>query len=963
MDGVLEYLHSKGVRTKSAGSHNVHTACFFCNEPDNKRGRLYINIDDNAEILGLFMCHLCSERGSLNKIKRHFGDPVDLPDKVSENRLRILEAAALYYKACLPGKIDVLDYLKTTRGLTDKAIDDFSLGWGGRGLLNHLVGQGFEIEDVKKTGLIVGDKNHEFLEGRIVIPYINSGNVTQLRGRAWGESKAKYVTPPGQPTKIYNLDAVWRRGDADDKREICIVEGEFDCIVMSQLGYRCVGIPGASAWQESWGDYFTEFKRVFVIFDNDAAGIGGGIKIAEALGGKSRRVSLPEGSGDISEYIIEQGHTRQHLDDILKASSGSILVSVREAFQEWEWLQSQAGLKFGIPLLDWAIAPGLLPGQLMIPLAKSGVGKGHPLDTIIQTPSGTRMWGDLQVGDHVFGSNGSPTRVAAIHDRGVLPTWKVHFSDKSSTVVDGDHLWSVTSRYGHVRAWCKNEALSTVELLERGLRRGPEWRYQIPMAPPVAYPEKSLPIEPYTLGSLIANGYLCGSSAVLTTPDGDVIERISKHYKCVQSKPFGVCPHYCIHELIDKVKDLGLNVLSKEKFIPREYLEASVEQRISLLQGLMDGDGSYRANQNRSSVSYFSGSRQLVADVKELVNSLGGTAVDSWFRQGTEGKVSIMLPPEVKPFGTVRKSQTRNVANVTKPHRSIVAIEPLDEAPIRCITVEAEDSLYLTNNYIVTHNSISLLNLMHGVSVEQPKAKMLLLSLEQTRGDWFERARRIQGFHNPHLAPRREDDIPRFRQDIHASTVNYWSDRLMISDKNRISEEEVLASIEDFEERMGQKPDLVCVDYLGYWANSYKAKDKYEQVSKAVMGLKAIAKSTRIPFISPGQLNRTAGQGDEPDIDQARDSGVIVETADFVMAMWMADTGSTDADERTGNFALRLGKSRHGNKGTLLNLQFGYLSLALVPIESTNAIFTRKEVEYQLERRTWEYALMKHAGG
>ena len=120
---VLEYLHSKGLKTKPAGSSNVHLSCFYCNEGDNKRGRLYVNIDDDAEIVGLHMCHLCGTKGSINKIRKFFGDPIESNFIVSENRLQILSASVSFYKKCLSSKPEIVQYLRKERGLSLETIE------------------------------------------------------------------------------------------------------------------------------------------------------------------------------------------------------------------------------------------------------------------------------------------------------------------------------------------------------------------------------------------------------------------------------------------------------------------------------------------------------------------------------------------------------------------------------------------------------------------------------------------------------------------------------------------------------------------------------------------------------------------------------------------------------------------------------------------------------------------------
>lgn len=346
----------------------------------------------------------------------------------------------------------------------------------------------------------------------------------------------------------------------------------------------------------------------------------------------------------------------------------------------------------------------------------TGLGKGSPVDTPVPTPDGWRRWGDLKTGDRIFGRSGDPVQVTAIFDRGTLPAYRVTFSDESSIDVDGDHLWTVRDSapgqgtYGR-RTWV---TVSTAELAGHELKLSRGWRFHIPMADAARYDaHPSLPLDPYTVGALISNGSLVGYACQLTTPDRAVIARIEGAgiaITPIKDATPGVCPRYHLPGIHGITRDLGMRVHSKEKRIPATYLVAEVPHRIALLQGLMDGDGGNR-DATRRSVSYFTSSQGLANDVRELVNSLGGTGIVKRYDRGEKGieyTVRILLPSSVEPFSTLRKGAdhgTRTVRNL-QPKRAIVSIEPIGDREIRCITVNAPDHLYLIgHSYTVTHNT------------------------------------------------------------------------------------------------------------------------------------------------------------------------------------------------------------------------------------------------------------------
>ena len=615
---VLSYIQSKNIPYKQAGACNINIACVFCNEDPQKRGRLYINVDPSQEVPGLFMCHLCGERGGLNKLRKHFGDSVKREDGQEDNfrqRNAILSAATEYYHANLGTREDVLRWLKTERGLTVESILKHEIGWADGKMVKFLTEKGFTVADIAKTGLC-DEKGRDFLFAHVTIPYHVQGNVVMIRGKDMG---GKYLTPPHQKARLFNTDATW------NAEELVICEGEFDAIVLEQLEFNAVGVPGANTWQDSWTGYTEDARKVFVCMDNDTAGHAGAEKIARIVGPKARIVHMPEAEpgrpkNDPTEWVVNQGHTRGDFELLMIRAKGGHLLTVDDCFTEWEHMQGIEGIKFGLERLDQIMSPGLLPSQVMLVLAKTGSGK-----------------------------------------------------------------------------------------------------------------------------------------------------------------------------------------------------------------------------------------------------------------------------------------------------------------------------------------TILTLNLFHRMLMLNPELKILFVSLEQTRSEWFERARRIHRFY----------DLTATEND----TLNFYRNNLMLMDKNRITEEELVSCIEQYEFERGKKPDLIAVDYLGYWARSYKG-DAYERTSQAIMSMKAIAKDQQVAFFAPHQVSRMADFGDEPDLGASRDSGVVEETGDFVGAIWSPDQRrGRNAEERTGEVNFKLLKSRHGGTGTKIQLQFAPLSLAMVPYEDERVGRAQEEREMALRGDTFDQAIQRHLTG
>lgn len=359
----------------------------------------------------------------------------------------------------------------------------------------------------------------------------------------------------------------------------------------------------------------------------------------------------------------------------------------------------------------------------MLVYGQPGLGKAQPNYCHVLTPNGYKALGDVRVGDTVMGCNGKPQMVLGVYPQGVRPVYKITTNDGSVTFCDEEHIWNVRNCWGNSRkAGFRNMTLK--EMLQKGIlcpnsesRKGTGRkamaRYEIPVADAMEYPERDYDVDPYILGVLIGDGSLNGSVAMFSNPfcDSEIADKVEallpEGYKLsLDDSP--ACPQYGIvrnegkgEGYIQRIKRLGLNVTSRYKFIPETYLYGSKEQRLELLRGLMDTDGC--ASGNRVSLS--TTSRRLASDVVELVNSLGGIAnihVYSRDEKGDEYRVVIRM--NECPF-----SLTRKVEQWSKPaqgvSRYIIDATRVEDAECTCIKVSNEDELFVTDNYIVTHNT------------------------------------------------------------------------------------------------------------------------------------------------------------------------------------------------------------------------------------------------------------------
>lgn len=360
----------------------------------------------------------------------------------------------------------------------------------------------------------------------------------------------------------------------------------------------------------------------------------------------------------------------------------------------------------------------------------------------VQTPDGPVLIEDIRRGDLVFGGNGEPTRVTAVHPRGKRPMYRVTFSDKTSVLCDAEHLWEVRDRDTANRFITK--VMSTAEIMAAGLKRYDGYRFHVPLCAEAQYPERELPIDPYLLGAWIGDGTMLYRNGRWSKRSGKMVEYGAQSPRLSTGDPFiaeeaarrsipGVeVRQYgpIVYGFADTLRGAGnrmrdalvmldLARKSEERFIPAIYRQASPKQRWDLLRGLMDTDGHAFRNGGGKS-QYTTSSEQLAADVQDLVQSLGGRAVVSCPpTPGHGGTLNghevyrrrllyrIQIVTRENPFLLPRKADmwAGGVNNERKSStKAIVSIAAGPERECRCITVEAPDGLFLTGNWTVTHN-------------------------------------------------------------------------------------------------------------------------------------------------------------------------------------------------------------------------------------------------------------------
>lgn len=387
-------------------------------------------------------------------------------------------------------------------------------------------------------------------------------------------------------------------------------------------------------------------------------------------------------------------------------------------------------------MMDPEVVPKLIAsGTIEVaPLAYMR-GRAQPLDSRVLTPSGFVPIGSLRVGDLVIGSNGKPTPVLGVFPQGRKPVFRVSSQDGASTRCCGEHLWTVATRDDTRRG--KSRVLQTTEMFGR-LRQNHFHRFELPLVRTVQLPERPVPMHPYALGLLLGDGSItCQTTPSFSTADSELVDWLQSclpgvtvthksEYDYVLRRTGGGRGGVIVaNPVTEVIRMLGLEgATSSTKFIPPEYLENSADVRLALLQGLLDTDGGPVAQRGRTCrVQYTTTSPRLRDDVVWLVRSLGGVAyVHTRSADGrppghASGRpvpyrhdafvIDIRLPEGIEPFRLTRKRELYSSTRVGRPQRYVHSIESDGEAETVCIQVAAADSLYVTDDFLVTHNTLN----------------------------------------------------------------------------------------------------------------------------------------------------------------------------------------------------------------------------------------------------------------
>ena len=371
----------------------------------------------------------------------------------------------------------------------------------------------------------------------------------------------------------------------------------------------------------------------------------------------------------------------------------------------------------------------------------AGGGKGQSLDAPILTPFGFKAMGDLKIGSMVCNPDGSICNVIGIYPLGERQLYRFVFHDGTSCEVTHDHIWLAWKSRGSKKHKGKRlsgengSKLWTTEQIIEASDRGVSFR--MPITNEVTFTDTARgerrPVDPYLLGVLLGDGSITKRAFRITSMDPDIIRRIEQKTSIKMLGPYAYglsAPEYRIPEPnkvrphLEKWGLVGRG--SASKFIPKPYLLGSVQERLELLCGLMDTDG--WADKD-GDIYYCSISKRLIDDVTTLARSLGAmVTMRTKNAKSQNGNGSLAYTIRIKlryPEGVFcleRKKVRCRGRKVQSMGRKLLFVEPTRKAQAQCIRVSHPNGLYITNDFIVTHNT----DLACGKALRQHKNSMIL---------------------------------------------------------------------------------------------------------------------------------------------------------------------------------------------------------------------------------------------
>lgn len=535
---------------------------------------------------------------------------------------------------------------------------------------------------------------------------------------------------------------------------------------------------------------------------------------------------------------------------------------------------------------------GGIQNELIVIGARPSIGKAQPLSAKIKTVTGWKLMGEIKVGDKIASIDGELSEVIGVFPQGEKDIYEITFSDGRKTRVTKEHLWHINNiKWGNEKRIIQTDQIIQCLKAKRHYRR-----LSIPLVSGNFGHNENLIVDPWFLGFYLGDGWCKGSSVMFSNNDQENINRVNNLFKKdniianvygydyrIKNKQRGKFPT----EIFTALKSLGLNkVNSFTKFIPEIYKTANIEARKSLLSGLISTGGNVEKS---GTVSYSSVNEKLIDDIVEISQSLGCIVTkrtrQTYFTYKGEKKagsisyrIHILMNNELKKeILFLRKHRERiNHKRTTKNLLTVKSVELIGKEKAQCIMVSHPSSLYITDEYIVTHNTALGLQIAAEQSRNYPVA---IFSMEMaTESLMRRRVSSLTGI---------PSDIIRNGMLTNANLLSiqnamgeiYEKENLKIIDnERRIDKLEAIAR--KLVRSDGVK--LLLFDHFSLTEHENKKLNRNDQFADLANRYQKLRKELKVPIILLCQLRRDA-ENKEPILADLRETGNMEQNADTVI--------------------------------------------------------------------------------
>lgn len=801
------------------------------------------------------------------------------------------------------------------------------------GLPSALAKRGISQKDAEFYKVLVNER------GDYIYPYYdNNGEIVATKIRRGGE-KDFVVTGDYSKATLFGQQLFGTGG-----KYLTIVEGQDDAIAGYVLsgGFPTVSVKSAtSAVNDVLAniEFIESYDKVKIAFDNDEEGRKAAKLVAEKLSpGKAEIITFTKYK-DANDYLKARAKAQYNTD--WWGSKVFVSEGVRDFGDIFSSFKDRVTAEV-IPLPSFfgkaksMLNGGLVRGEITTIVGDTSIGKGQPKWEKVVTPTGYRAVGEIQVGDYLIGSKGYPVEVIGVYQQGVQKCFKLTLNDGSSVHCDENHLWTWQTEQARFRGngYKTTSVVDMKKHLDAGYKRA---KVMLPDNPVTnfdtaawySYAER---INPYLLGALIGDGSLHNNFSFSNT-EKDVLAKVDFILKNeYEGKLVSIkgC-NYRINST--KLRQLlvanGMRVLSISKRVPLEYLTAPRHIRLQLLAGLIDTDGS--VTKGTANIEYSTSSEELAYQVKYLVRSLGGTARvvsrnSAYVKDGlrvschTSYRVYIKQPKDVMFFFS-DKHLSRYKQGRAFARNYVVSIEEVAPEETVCFKVDAEDELYLTNDFIVTHNTTLVNNILRGM-LQEESTKILYLGLETTLGELVSKMLSMElGRNIEDNSKYTEEDFTKLEEQFNSIS---WLNRLKVVDhRGSIDPDELIQKLRNY--IVAYECNVCFIDPL----NQALPNSENDTVRNFMDSLLKLASQTRCSFILTSHV-RKRNSSDPHDIseDDALGSSAVKQVSYNMILATRDKLAETQAERNS--IKLVLSKNRRcGNTGDAGWLYYDNDSLTL----------------------------------